>query len=223
MLKSNKVVLPEFQSITLRNTRNAFARWDNTLARVYSTMRIETRSAGIITYDTYIDAFINSAAVTLNQKKICSVDDFKRSLGVFALEHDIYDGQYYSPPFTVQKALQNYGIKEVTDASQSYFVGIQLNRIEPNTCSIDDFLKSSVVVLDPSKYCPLDVFTRALRDFERHIGIIRKRKRMHPTFKEAFARFNITCTRDVKEYRGENKRQEYLIGVDLVPCDDLNL
>ena len=118
------------------------------------------------------------------------------------------------------EASAKYGSKNIWEVLPNYFKSTR-NEMAASVNSVEAFLGSSDVVLDPTKYCPFDDFKCALKVFENQNGY-RGSKYTADFFRSPFLKFKISKTRDQMEYRGRSLKRDYLLGIDLVHQDEFN-
>lgn len=119
------------------------------------------------------------------------------------------------------EASAKWGGKNVWEVLPSYFKSTR-NEMAASVNSVEAFLGSSDVVLDPSKYCPFDDFKSALKVFENQNGY-KGSKYTTDFFRGPFSKYKITKVRDQMEYHGRSLKRDYLVGIDLVQRDDFNM
>lgn len=119
------------------------------------------------------------------------------------------------------EASAKYGSKNVWEVLPSYFKTTR-NEMAASVNSVEAFLSSSDVVIDPARFCPFDDFKSALKVFETQNGY-KSSKFTTDFFRGPFAKYKITRIRDVMEYRGKKTKREYVCGVDLPVVADSNV
>lgn len=112
------------------------------------------------------------------------------------------------------EASEKYGSKNVWEVLPAYFKSTR-DEMAASVNSVEAFLGSSDVVLDPKKFCPFDDFKCALKVFEAQNGY-KSSKFTTDFFRGPFNKYKLTKVRDVMEYRGRKLKREYVLGVDLV-------
>lgn len=112
------------------------------------------------------------------------------------------------------EAARKYGSTNIWEVLPPYFKSTR-NEMAASINSVEAFLGSADVVLDPTKFCPFDDFKCALKVFETSNGY-KASKFTVDFFRGPFAKFKVRKTRELLEYRGRTLKREYLCGVDLV-------
>jgi hypothetical protein len=118
------------------------------------------------------------------------------------------------------EASAQYGSKNIWEVLPNYFKSTR-NEMAAAVNSVEAFLGSSDVILDPTKYCPFDDFKCALKVFENQNGY-KGSKFTTDFFRGPFTKFKLSRVRDQMEYRGRSLKREYVLGIDLVQRDDFN-
>ena len=118
------------------------------------------------------------------------------------------------------EASAQYGSKNIWEVLPNYFKSTR-NEMAASVNSVEAFLGSSDVVLDPTKFCPLDDFKCALKVYENQNGY-KGSKFTTDFFRGPFAKFKLARVRDHREYRGRSLKREYVLGVDLILHDEFN-
>lgn len=118
------------------------------------------------------------------------------------------------------EASAQYGSKNIWEVLPAYFK-LTRNEMAAAVNSVEAFLGSTDVVLEPTKYCPFDDFKCALKVFEHQNGY-KGSKYTADFFRGPFAKFKIVKVRDQMEYHGRALKREYLMGIDLVQRDEFN-
>lgn len=111
------------------------------------------------------------------------------------------------------EASSKYGSKNIWEVLPPYFKSTR-NEMAASVNSVEAFLSSSEVVLDPKKFCPFDDFKCALKAFETQ-NVYKASKFTVDFFRGPFAKYKITKVKDLLVYRGRKLKREYLLGVDL--------
>jgi hypothetical protein len=119
------------------------------------------------------------------------------------------------------EAATKYGSKNVWEVLPPYFKTTR-NEMAASVNSVEAFLSSSDVVLDPARFCPFDDFKSALKVFETQNGY-KASKFTADFFRGPFVKYKITRVRDVMEYRGKKTKREYVCGIDLVQTSEFNV
>jgi hypothetical protein len=118
------------------------------------------------------------------------------------------------------EASAKYGSKNIWEVLPGYFKSTR-NEMAASVNAVEAFLGSSDVILDSTKYCPMDDFKCALKVFETQNGY-KGSKYTVDYFRGPFSKFKITKVRDLMEYRGKSLKRDYLLGIDLIHQDDFN-
>lgn len=80
--------------------------------------------------------------------------------------------------------------------------------------SVEAFLGSTGVVMDPALFVPMDDFKLGLKVFEQQNGF-RSKQYTKDFFRGPLGKFGIEIRKEKRMYRGRNLMREYLLGVDL--------
>lgn len=112
-----------------------------------------------------------------------------------------------------REATDTWGSKNIWEILPPYFKTTR-NEMAAAVNSVEAFLGSGEVVLDPGAYCPFEDFKFALKAFESQNGY-KGAKYTADFFRGGFSKFDISRVHDTREYRGQLMRREYLVGVDL--------
>lgn len=111
-----------------------------------------------------------------------------------------------------------HGSKNVWSVLPQYFKHTR-NEMAADVNSVEAFLGSQDVVLDPEKFMPFDDFKLALKTFE-HQNQYKSARYTADFFRGPFAKYNLQKVRDSMTYRGRKMKRDYVMGVDLLATDD---
>lgn len=111
------------------------------------------------------------------------------------------------------EAAARCGSKNVWEVLPSYFKNTR-NEMAASVNSVEAFLHSADVVMDPARFCPFEDFKCALKVFESQNGY-RSSKFTADFFRGPFSKYKITKVREMMEYRGKRLKREYLCGLDV--------
>lgn len=118
------------------------------------------------------------------------------------------------------EASAQYGSKNVWEVLPPYFKSTR-NEMAASVNSVEAFLSSSEVILEPQKFCPFDDFKAALKVYEHQNGY-KPSKFTTDFFRGPFNKYKLTRVKDLMDYRGHKARREYVMGVDLATYIDVN-
>lgn len=118
-------------------------------------------------------------------------------------------------------AAARWGSKNVWTVLPKYFQDTR-NEMAQAVNSVEAFLASTEVVLDPERYCPMKEFTSAWKAFSIANGYSQHNK---PVIKNAFNtpfdKYGLKIITETREWRGLRKSNvQWVIGLDLASEDD---
>jgi hypothetical protein len=111
-----------------------------------------------------------------------------------------------------REAAAMYGSSNIWEVLPSYFKSTR-DEVAASVNSVEAFLSSSDVVLDPSRFCPFDDFKAALKIFESQNGY-RPSKFTQDFFRGPFSKFGLRKSVETLSYGGRQVRAAYIFGVD---------
>jgi hypothetical protein len=118
------------------------------------------------------------------------------------------------------EAAAEYGMQNIWNVLPAYFRETR-DEMAQSTNSVEAFIVSDDITIDAALFCPFDDFKAALAVWER-MNNYRSVKFTADLFRGPFAKFNLTRIRELREYRGQRARREYIVGVDVARHDGGN-
>lgn len=120
-----------------------------------------------------------------------------------------------------REAVEECGMQNIWNVLPAYFRATR-DEMAQSTNSVEAFIASDDITVDAELFCPFDDFKAALAVWER-MNNYKSVKFTADLFRGPFSKFKITKMKDLREYRGQRARREYLVGVDLVRRDTGNM
>lgn len=118
------------------------------------------------------------------------------------------------------QAAARWGSRNVWTVLPAYFVNTR-NEMAQAVNSIEAFLSSAEVVLGEDKFCPFKEFKTAWKAFSMTNSYTQHNKPITVTYFSApFEKFNLRIEDGTREYHGMQKKQAWVVGVDLAREDD---
>ena len=168
-----------------------------------------------------LDAFLNIVH-TPDDHTWCKFGDFLKAFKKFEGTTAGYETLQTSTPTEFDVKFDKFGIvRTYGHDGTEYLLNVTLDNAVINSRmdnSLEEFLCSNDVIMDPEKYVPFDDFRRMFKSFEITTG--RRPSKCTLDFcRNAFSKFKIVKVHDTLTYNGARQKKDYLVGVDLVYSD----